>query len=229
MKAIFFDFDGTLTKSGNNSWSQIWKTLSYKEESNRLYKLFLENKITYEEWSQLTCKFFKLKGMSENHLKQVARDIEMIKGIDETLKILKKHGISINIVSGSIKQLIEMVLGDSKCYFDNIYANIFIFDEKGLLTNIETTKYDYEGKYHCVKNFIETQKIKPQDVWFVGNSSNDEWVYKSGCHTLCINPEGADIVDKQKWNKTLLSVTNLQEVLKVFKFVENENICENSK
>ena len=40
MKAIFFDFDGTLTKSGNNSWSQIWKTLSYKEESNRLYKLF---------------------------------------------------------------------------------------------------------------------------------------------------------------------------------------------
>ena len=229
MKAIFFDFDGTLTQNDKNSWSVIWQVLNKQDEASKLYKMFLDEKISYDEWSRLTCLHFKLNGLNIEILKQATQQIKLIDGIKETFEKLKKQGVSINIVSGSIKQVIEYTLGDLKNYIDNIYANDFKFNEKGYLTDIEVTKYDYAGKCQCVSQFLKSNNLNPREQWFVGNSSNDEWVYKSGCNTLCINPDGADIANKDKWNKVLEKVENLSDILSELNITKNLNNCENSK
>ena len=54
--------------------------------------------------------------------------------------------------------------------------------------------------------------MKAEDIIFVGNADNDEWVHKSGCKTICINPQNAEITNKEKWKKVYFDVTDLRQI-----------------
>lgn len=52
---------------------------------------------------------------------------------------------------------------------------------------------------------------------FVGNSDNDEDVYKTGVKTLCINPLEADYKNKVLWNNYIKKSNSLRDIMQ---FVE---------
>jgi len=74
------------------------------------------------------------------------------------------------------------------------------------------------------KKVIKKLGIKPQDVCFVGNGDNDEWVYQTGCKTLCINPDGADFANKEKWSGCIEHTDNFEDILSFIldSSIENE-------
>ena len=41
MKAVMFDFDGTITKSNGNIWKELWNDLGYFTGQESLYKCFI--------------------------------------------------------------------------------------------------------------------------------------------------------------------------------------------
>lgn len=217
MKAVFFDFDGTLTNKVPNIWQSIWVALGYKlgKDSEHQIQLdeFLSKKITYQEWCYKTLACYKQKGMNLNILNKISNKIKLLEGAAETFKILKDKGFELHIISGNVVNVIEKVLGENIKYFNSINANDFIFDDNGILTHIKGTKYDCEGKAKFIEEYIQSTNSKPEELYFVGNGFNDEWAHLSGCNTICINPDDTEFSNSTKWHIVIENLKNLQEIL----------------
>ncbi len=220
MKAIMFDFDGTLTIKSPNIWKAIWGNLGYETGKgsyfSMLFIMFLTKDITHQKWCDLTCEKFMEKGLHKDLVKSITKQIRLNDGATETFKTLKEMGYSLHIISGNFKSVIKEVLGENAKYFDSINANEFEYDKNGYVVGIKGTNYDFEGKAHFITEFKEKNNMPAKDICFVGNGDNDEWAHLSGCRTLCVNPENTDITNKTKWHHAIENVTNLTQILPEF-------------
>lgn len=217
MKAVIFDFDGTLTEKKGNLWKKIWQSLGYDIGLNSyyvsLYKRFMSGDITHKQWCELTLEAFKEKGFNKQKLNMLTDNMTLIQGADDLIKNLHSKGLELHIVSGNIVSVIKKVLGENKKYFTSIKANEFLFDEHGNIAEIVGTKYDHEGKATYIKELCQRKGYKPSEILFIGNSMNDEWVYTSGARTLCVNPDDTKSENRTIWNKVLYT-NNLLDVEK---------------
>lgn len=224
-KIIVFDFDGTLTKSNEmrTTWESIWTSLEYDiENCQELHKQFSQNKITHQEWCDLTQEKFTQKKLHKNTLIEIAKRIQLIKGFEETIKYLKNKDIKLYILSGSIEDVILEVLGEYSKYFDDISANKFIFDKNNILEKIIGTKYDFEGKADYLYKLANESKIPTNEILFIGNSFNDHFAKSSGVRTLCINPNKTHY-HPSYWDEYIETVTNLTKI-NSFIFVNNNDL-----
>ena len=221
-KAIVFDFDGTLTKKDQNIWKMLWNKCGYETGPKSLYvNLYIKHRINREisrqEWFDTTCMAFRVTRMNHKDLIDVSEQIELLPGTEKLIKTLHKKGYKLFIVSGCIKETIELVLGDLAKYFTHIESNTCEFDKDGHLTKLIPTKYDYEGKADFVEhssilagmNYLKQNGYNQKNIIFVGNGDNDEWVYKTGCTTICINPTLADYTNNIKWNKVYKDINDI--------------------
>lgn len=220
MKAIFFDFDGTLTYTSLNFWKKVWATLGYDIKDGSYYKqLFnsaMAGELTHQEWSDKICEKFIEAGLTREMLLDIANTIDLMDGFAETIFTLKQRGYKLYIVSGNILDVIEHNLGKYKRLFDGVYANEFKYTVTGKLKKIVGTKYDNKGKADLINLIANQYKMDKKDIWFVGNGGNDEWVYTTGCKTLLINPfDTQKHEDNTVWHKQLKGVTNLTAILDV--------------
>lgn len=216
-RIVIFDFDGTLTKpsSAANAWETMWIKLGYPvSECEKYHRMYSKHEIGHDEWCEITEKKFIEAKCSKAHIKQAAEDYELVDDVRDVLFELKSNGISLYILSGSIKQFIECILGRelADC-FDEIKANRFVFNEKGYLEGIIGTPYDFEGKAKFVNKIIQDKNVSPSDIIYIGNSFNDEFVYTSGVETLCINPQGTDFYNNKVWHYYIRNLKSLKEVL----------------
>ena len=216
MKAVFFDFDGTLTSKGPNIWKSIWQACGYDVDKNSYYyKFFLNfinNKITHKQWCRLTFDKFAEAGLTEKMVNDLADNIKLIDGLTETLQSLKNNGYSLHIVSGNIISVIERALKENINYFDSVNANKLVFKD-GIIDKIIGTNYDFEGKSRFIYEFKEKTKSSGEELVFVGNGGNDEWAYLAGCKTICVNPDDVEFENNIKWNVNKGNITNLSEIL----------------
>lgn len=217
MKAVIFDFDGTLTDKTNHLWKRIWEKLGYEIGQNSyyasLYKQFINNSITHKQWCELTLKAFQDKGFTKQMFCEIIKTIKLMKGAEDLIKNIHSKGVKIHIVSGNIISVIEKVLKNVIQYIDCIKANEFLFDKQGNITDIIGTQYDYEGKAKYVKELCLKNDYQPNDILFIGNSINDEFVYQSGARTLCVNPANAKSNNHKIWHKVVFT-NNLNDLLK---------------
>jgi len=188
MKTIMFDFDGTLTKKNNNIWERMWQIIGASDVDYKLYKKYKNKEINYIEWVEEIEKEYIKRNFNKAMLLECCKDIEIINGLEETLIALKKEGYKLYIVSGGVDVAIRNTLGCLTKYFDGISSCKFRFDDNGNLIDIIPTKYDEEGKRIFIEEYCTKKNTKPEDITFVGNGDNDEWVYLSGCKTICLNP-----------------------------------------
>lgn len=216
-KVVVFDFDGTLTKRrvDSNTWEMMWGLLGYDvSECEKYHKQFSNHEITHDEWCEITEKRFIQAGCNKQHLKNAARVAELVDDVNNVILELKSKGIKLYIVSGSIKQYIEYVLGRelADC-FTEIKANRFSFDDQGRLDGIIGTPYDFEGKARFVNKIMQETGIAPSDILYIGNSFNDEFIYTTGVETLCINPKNTDFYNNKIWHNYIRRLTSLKEIL----------------
>ncbi|MGL1959417.1 MAG: DUF4062 domain-containing protein [Colwellia sp.] len=208
-KIVVFDFDGTMTyKSDENehtTWERIWLELGYDiNECAKLHRKYSLSEITHKEWCLKTEDKFKNKKLSQNHLNKIAKDIRLMQGVEDVIDFLEENHIKMYIVSGSIKQVLKLVLGKSLYNkFETIKANDMYFYKNKMLKAINGTKYDFEGKADFITQAIEENGIEPYEALFIGNSLNDEWAHQSGAQTLCINPHMTNPNHPFQWNHSL--------------------------
>ena len=228
IKAIVFDFDGTLTKNNGvrSSWEQIWVRLGYKvQDCQKYYQMFKAGDIDHQKWCDLTCNAFKKKNLTRNILMEIAQDIQLMEGaIEVLLKLKNDDNLKLYIVSGSIFELIEIVFGDSiEELFDGHMANTFIFHTNNKLSKIIGTQYDFEGKAEYIKKIVNDEGLgSASEVLFIGNSDNDEYAYKSGAQTLCFNPRLTNGSNKKIWNKQF----NADTYYDLYEFIQKNYLIE---
>ena len=218
MKAVVFDFDGTLTLKQTTLWKQIWARLGYDVGKDSYYKSlfykFMDKKITHKEWCELTCKAYKERGFNKDILNQLVGQMKLMDGVAELFKSLYDENIEIHIVSGNFVSVIKQVLGELAGFVTEIRGNEFVFDNYGEIAEIVGTKYDHEGKAVYITELCNQRGWAPSDIVFVGNSANDEWVHTSGAKTLCVNPDETDANNFTIWNN-VLHTDNLQDIKNV--------------
>ena len=198
-------------------WKLLWQKCGYKTDKTSLYaqlyvQHILKKEISRKQWFDFTCDAFQKAGLTEDQFLDVSNKISLIPGVKETIVELTNKGYDLYIVSGCIKQTIEKVLGEYVKYFRHIESNNCLFDKDGLIQSLIPTLYDYEGKAQFVEN-LKQEGYATKDIVFVGNADNDEWVYKTGCKTICINPDGAEITNRKKWKHVYKNVSNLSHIL----------------
>lgn len=226
-KIVVFDFDGTLVAPNQSTtWERIWIELGYSiSDCAYFYEKFSNKEITHKQWFKLTESKFKEAGMTMNTLKRIAAEMELISGCKETLLELKKRGALLYIVSGSIQEVINEVLGDAINLFEDVSANKVCF-RNGKLSRIIETAYDYEGKADYIKRIVNENKVDASDILFIGNSFNDTFVHLSGARTLCINPENTEYKNPMYWHNNIKNVEDLREVLPYVFSEQNKDVRE---
>lgn len=215
-KAVFFDFDGTLTKKrcDRSTWQLLWKELGYPDsECTSLHRKYINKEIKHPEWCNITKNKFIEKNLTESIVKECSKQIELVPNVFETIRILKKEGIKCYIVSGSINTVINHVLGSNKSLFDGIECNKFFYNDDGQLEEIVGTDFDFEGKAKYIKSISEKFGIMPNEMLFIGNSNNDEFAYKSGANTLVINPKLTNAYNKKTWHYIINELNDYYDIL----------------
>lgn len=215
MKTIVFDFDGTLTKKSHEIWGKMWEAIDALDVDYELYCKYKNKEIDYIKWCELIEFEYIKRGFNKDLLLSLADGIELMDNLETTLKVLKDNGYKLYIISGGVDVVIYNKLGKLSSYFDGIYACGFVFDENGLLTNLLPTKYDDEGKKLFIDEYCENTGSDPKEITFIGNGDNDEYVYLSGCHTVCINPgKKTRSHDNDIWHNVIDNTTNMLDILK---------------
>lgn len=217
MKAIIFDFDGTLTKSkkGSNCWYKVWDYLDDLDYDSKLYGMFERQEITDSEWMDLIFERYVEKGLTDRAMQEISDKIDLLDGVKETFELLKENDVKIYVLSGGIKQIIEKVLkreGVLK-YISSFEAYSLNFNKEGDLVSYSSPKHNGEKKSEFVESLIEQLGICSEDILFVGNGKNDEEVYKSGVKTLCINPDGADFENRKVWTYAIEKCSSMCDIL----------------
>ncbi len=219
-RAVIFDFDGTLTtgKLNRTTWEDLWKALDYDVNLCKYYhQQFNDGIIDHPKWCKITEEYFKKRNLHRQTVEAIASNIKLLPGVEEVLNHLNENDIKVYIVSGSILHVIKAVLGFNYTKIDGIKANIFFFNVNGFLDKIKGTKYDFEGKADFIDELTDELGISPKEVLFVGNSINDEFAYRSGARTLCINPKNTDFENKTVWNECIQNCTDLRQILEYVK------------
>ncbi len=217
-RVVAFDFDGTLTKEVDNrtTWEKIWVSLGYDvADCDDLHRRYARHEFDHQKWCDLTKDKFRAQGFNQDKLAAIAMDSHLVEGIRETLLELKNRGILLYILSGSIKQIIKLVLGELYEFFDDVKANEIEFDHGGVIKHINGTRYDFTGKAEFLSALIEERSLSPLDVLFVGNSSNDVYASRSGARTLCVNPHFTDADKEEHWTYAIKEMKSLQEIMRL--------------
>ena len=216
-KVVVFDFDGTLTQSYDNktTWEKIWVSLGYStDQCFDLHRRFQRKEFSHQEWCNMTRDAFRIRQLNKEHIRKIATGISLVDGVADTVSELRKHGIKLFILSGSIKSIIQQVLGDLRNEFEEIKANEFVFDSSGIIKEIQGTPYDFQGKAVFLRRVIEDLGLAPSDVLFVGNSCNDVFASQSGVRTLCVNARFTDPDNEEHWTYAIREMVNLNAILK---------------
>ena len=215
-KVVVFDFDGTLTIDNDKTttWERIWLNLGYSIKDCALYhQQYMRKEITHKEWCKITLNHFRSKNLSKDDVSELSNSIKLVPGVKQTLEYLKQKDVKLYILSGSIDAVINEVLGELTEFFVDISSNKFVFDSSNTLTQIVSTKYDFEGKANYLRELIQQNEISPYEIMFVGNSCNDVWAYESGAQTLCVNPIFTDPNNAIQWNFFIRDMKDMNEIL----------------
>jgi phosphoserine phosphatase len=217
-RAVVFDFGGTLTVPSPpyNTWERLWLSVGYEvSEVTSLHLLFRQGRISHQEWCDSTCDKLRSRGFSRKHLDSVASKITPVAGVFETFETLTNRGIPIYILSGSIRQIIRTTLGlPAYSLVSEVKCNEILFDDNGLISEINGHDFDFEGKAQFIKRIIQERRCAPIEVLFVGNSFNDQYAARSGARTLCVNPSHTDFSDRLIWSEPCIKeLRNLSQIL----------------
>lgn len=179
-KAVFFDLDGTLIRGRAGyenfrySWQLVWAHLGYHDSERKLYyQKYLDGEINYKEWCNITLDLFKGHKLHEKHFQEIAQKVKLTKHCRDALRILKQKGIVLCIISGGIDSFLKAVFPDYHEYFDYVFINKFHYDYDGIIDSIETTKYDFEGKFTAIEYIRKKHGIKYDECVFIGEGRND--------------------------------------------------------
>lgn len=221
-RAVVLDFDGTMTRRAEGdrtTWERLWVAAGYTvNDCSELARKFIKDgKVavaSHAQWCDETCAILRRGGLRRDHVLRIASEIQLIDGVADVLTELHAKGVRLYIVSGSIQEIIQAVLGPLYGLFTDVSANHLSFGPDGSLLAIHGTRFDFQGKAHYLRNVLAQQHLSPTEVIFIGNSHNDVWASQAGVRTLCVNPHFTDGTDQREWTHMIRELGNFREVLR---------------
>jgi phosphoserine phosphatase len=213
-KLVCFDVDGTLVDNVEYSWQlfhDYFRTDVKKREQAKTR--FFNGEISYKEWAEHDINLWLQKGAKKEDFFKAMKDseIKLMAGTKETLQELKKKGLKLAIISGSINIILEYLLPDYEEIFDDVFLSRLFFDKKGKITNVEATEYDMDGKALALKKIAERENLELNECVFVGDHRNDRKIAKEAGISIAFDAKDEEL---KKISDISIDSKDLRDILK---------------
>jgi phosphoglycolate phosphatase len=174
IKAIIFDFDGTIADSFEVFVEVLSDTINHKFDSQEITRLrgFSTRKIMHE----LGIKNRQLPMLAIKGKRALGNKMERVKpfhGMDKVLKNFHDKGYKVYILSTNNSKNISGFLGKYgfDTFVDAVYSDIGIF-----------------GKVKYLKRLMRQQSLKPSECLYIGDETRDiEAAHKVGMKCISVS------------------------------------------
>jgi len=197
-KLVCFDVDGTLINNVKFSWQLFHDHFNVdpnRREQGR--QSFLKGDITYLQWAEHDVNLWKEGKVTKADFFAAIdkHHITLVGGVRETLLELRKAGIKIGVISGSLNVMLERFLPDFEKLFDDVFLSRLTFDSNGVINGVIATPYDIEHKATALRMISDREKIPLEQTVFVGDYLNDLHVLQLAGLGIAFNAKHQEVKD----------------------------------
>ncbi len=213
-KLVCFDVDGTLIDNVEYSWQLFHDYFRIDaEKREQAKKKFYNGEISYLEWAEHDINMWIEAGVKKEDFLKAMKDskIRLMEGALETIAKLKKKGLKLAIISGSINIMLDFLLPDYKELFDDVFLSRIYFDSKGNINKVEATKYDMSEKANALKKIAKREKLKLSECVFIGDHHNDIEISKQAGLAIAFDAKDEGL---KKVSDLIIDKKDLKEILK---------------
>ncbi len=211
-KLVCFDVDGTLIDNVRFSWQifhDYFQTDRHRREDAK--NRFFNGQITYKEWAEHDINLWKERNAKKHDFFKAINHLKLMEGAMETLQELKKTGIKLAIISGSLNILLEKFIPDYEEFFDDVFLSRIYFDEHGSISKVEATEYDLDGKALALRKIAEREGISMKECVFIGDYLNDLKIIQEAGLGIAFNCEYDEL---KRAANVVIDKKDLREILK---------------
>lgn len=173
-RLVCFDVDGTLIDNVTFSWQvfhDYFQTDRHRREDAK--SKFFKGEITYIQWAEHDISLWKEKNAKKEDFFKAISGLKLMEGAMEALNELKKRGIRLAIISGSLNIILEKFIPGHEKIFDDVFISKIYFDKKGNISKVEATEYDMDAKALALRKIASRENIDLKECVFVGDYLND--------------------------------------------------------
>lgn len=166
-RLICFDMDSTLIQT--EVIDELADRAGVGEEVRAITESAMRGEIDFSESFERRIKL--LKGLDESVLKEIAEDLPLTEGMTRLIRILKKSGYKIAILSGGFTYFGNYL--KEKYGFDYVYANELEIVDGKLTGNYIGDIVDGRRKAELLRLIAQVEKVDLKQTVAVGDGAND--------------------------------------------------------
>ena len=210
---VCFDVDGTLIDNVTFSWHifhDYFQTDKHRREDAK--RKFFNGEITYLQWAEHDINLWREKNARKEDFFKAISHLKLMEGAIETLNELKKRGMKLAIISGSLNVVLEKFIPNYNEIFDDVFLSKIYFDKYGYISKVDATEFDMDAKALALKKIAEREKLSLKECVFVGDYLNDLRIMQTAGLGIAFNCEheelkkAADVVIEKKDLREILGV-----------------------
>ena len=211
-KLVCFDVDGTLVDNVVYSW-ELFHNFFEVDMAKRdaMKKKYYSGEIDYLQWALHDMNMWMEKGATKKDFFLAMRHLRLMKGAMEVILELRKRGIKLAIISGSLDVILEKVLPNYKELFDGVFLSHLIFDKSGKLINAKVTQYDMMKKADALRKIVKREDLDLKETVFIGDHHNDIEIAKIAGLSIAFDCKDDEL---RKVADVVIEKKDLREVLK---------------
>lgn len=232
-----FDCENTLTKNVYNSefFPSVWKVLcaccgddAIKEDALNTEKFFADGYPGYSAWVLDTLLILKKHHLKKEQFDEVVNSIPYFDGVRETFETLKNRDITIAIISGGLKALVDRVALDYGIEHTFAAAEIF-WNPDGSIRHWNIQPTDFQHKRSLLKILCSDLGVSQSACLFVGDGKNDCDIADHCGFSIGFNPHeklrsSVDVIIEQPKGTENLSA--ILEPLDCYPFFSRDNFID---
>lgn len=166
-RVVVFDMDGTLVVG--ESIDLLAETLGLSETVAGITRDAMEGRLEFSE--ALRRRVALLKGLPEHALHDVASRLEIAPGAPEALRVLRRLGYRLGVVSGGFSIIVDAI--KERLHLDFAMSNHVEIESGQLTGRMIEPILDGPGKARALAAIAEKEGISLQQVVGVGDGAND--------------------------------------------------------
>jgi len=211
-KLVCFDVDGTLVDNVVYSW-ELFHNFFEIDKKRRIYMRdkYYSGKISYLQWALHDMGMWMEKGATKKDFFKAMKDLRLMNGAMETITELKKRGIKLAIISGSLDIILEKVIPNYKELFDDVFLSHLVFDNKGRLIDSKVTEYDMLKKAEALRKIAKREGISLKETVHIGDHHNDVEIAKIAGLSIAFDCKDEEL---RKTAKVVIDQKDLRETLR---------------
>ena len=190
LELIFFDMEGTLfskehVKRPNRDefgFHSLWSRLMYElgpaaveADKETVRKWMAGEYQSYVQWCDETLWILKKHGLTKNLFNNAMADISLNEGVEKTLNAINRKGIKTAIISGGFMAQARQAQQRLRINHSFAAADLF-WDQSGLLDHWNIFPSDFKGKVDFVHMIRREYNLPREACGFVGDGGNDIYV-----------------------------------------------------